>query len=76
MQKKDTVALLQQADKASGKVAASKLNTLRLLIPSLTPHSQIKEMRHFLPASVGSRKPSFPKVSQQGSLNFTKTRYL
>lgn len=74
MQKKDTVALLQQADKPSGKAAASKLNTLRLLIPALTPHSQIKEMRHFLPASVGSRKPSFPNVSQQGSLNFTKTR--
>ena len=43
MQKKDTVALFQQEDKASGKVAASKLNTLRLLIPALTPHPQIKE---------------------------------
>ena len=42
--------------------------------PCSHPHSQIKEKRHFLPASVGSRKPSFPKVSQQGSLNFTKTR--
>ena len=76
MQKKDTVALLHHADKPSGKLVVGKPNTLRLLIPALTPHSQIKEMRHFLPASVGSRKPSFPKVSQQGSLNFTKTRYL
>ena len=74
MQKKDPIALLQQADKPSGKVAASKPNTLRLLIPALTPHSQIKEMRHFLPASVGSRKPSFPKVSQQGSSNILRTR--
>ena len=74
MQKKDTVALLQQADKPSGKVAASKPTTLRLLIPALTPHSQIKEIMHFLPASVGSRKPSFPNLSQQGSSNFTKTR--
>ena len=43
MQKKDAVALLQHADKPSGKVAAGKPNTLRLLIPALTPHSQIKE---------------------------------
>ena len=43
MQKKDTVALLQQADKASGKLVVGKPNTLRLLIPALTPHSQIKE---------------------------------
>lgn len=74
MQKKDTVALLHHADKPSGKLVVGKPNTLRLLIPALTPHSQIKKMRHFLPASVGSRKPSFPNLSQQGSLNFTKTR--
>ena len=74
MQKKDTVALLHHADKPSGKLVVGKPNTLRLLIPALTLHSQIKEMRHFLPASVGSRKPSFPNLSQQGSLNFTKTR--
>ena len=43
MQKKDTVALLQQADKASGKLVVGKPNTLRLLIPALTPHSHIKE---------------------------------
>lgn len=43
MQKKDAVALLQHADKPSGKVAAGKPNTLQLLIPALTPHSQIKE---------------------------------
>ena len=43
MQKKDAVALLQQADKPRGKVAAGKPNTLRLLIPALTPQSQIKE---------------------------------
>ena len=43
MQKKDAVTLLQQVDKPSGKVAAGKLNTLRLRIPALTPHSQIKE---------------------------------
>ena len=43
MQKKDTVALLQHVDKPNGKVAAGKLNTLLLLIPALTPHSQIKE---------------------------------
>ena len=54
MQKKDAVALVQHADKPSGKIAAGKPNTLRLLIPALTPHSQIKEIRHFLPASVGS----------------------
>lgn len=36
MQKKDPIALLQQADKPSGKVAASKPNTLRLLIPALS----------------------------------------
>lgn len=43
MQKKDAVALVQHADKPSGKIAAGKPNTLRLLIPALTPHSQIKE---------------------------------
>ena len=43
MQKKDAVALLQHADKPSGKIAAGKPTTLRLLIPALTPHSQIKE---------------------------------
>ena len=43
MQKKDTVALLHHADKPSGKVVTGKLNTLRLLIPALTPHPQIKE---------------------------------
>lgn len=74
MQKKDAVALLQHADKPSGKVAAGKPNTLRLLIPALTPHSQTREMRHFLPASVVSRKPNFPNVSQQGSSNITRTR--
>ena len=43
MQKKDAVALLQHADKPSGKIAAGKPTTLRLLIPALTPHPQIKE---------------------------------
>ena len=43
MQKKDTVALLHHADKPSGKLVVGKPNTLRLLIPALTPHSQIKE---------------------------------
>ena len=43
MQKKDTVALLHHADKPSGKLVVGKLNTLQLLIPALTPHSQIKE---------------------------------
>ena len=43
MQKKDAVALLQHADKPSGKIAAGTLNMLQLLIPALTPHPQIKE---------------------------------
>ena len=43
MQKKDTVALLHHADKPSEKLVVGKPNTLRLLIPALTPHSQIKE---------------------------------
>lgn len=43
MQKKGAVALLHHADKPSGKVVTGKLNTLRLLIPALTPHPQIKE---------------------------------
>ena len=43
MQKKDAVALLQHADKPSGKIAAGKPTTLRLLVPALTPHPQIKE---------------------------------
>ncbi len=68
MQKKDAVTLLHHANKPSGKVAAGKPNTLQLLIPALTPHSQIKEMRHFLPASVGSRKPSFSQRFSTGKL--------
>ena len=43
MQKKDTIALLHHADKPSGKLVVGKPNTLQLLIPALTPHSQIKE---------------------------------
>lgn len=43
MQKKDTVALFHHAGKPSGKIAAGKPTTLRLLIPALTPHPQIKE---------------------------------
>ena len=72
MQKKDTVALLHHADKPSGKLVVGKPNTLRLLIPALTPHSQIKEMRHFLPASVGSRKPSFSQRFSTGKLKHLK----
>lgn len=73
MQKKDTVALLHHADKPSGKLVVGKPKRSGCLSP-LSPHTLKSRKRHFLPASVGSRKPSFPKVSQQGSLNFTKTR--
>ena len=71
MQKKDTVALLHHADKPSGKLVVGKLNTLQLLIPALTPHSQIKE--EVLPACTrGFAKAELSQHFSTGKLKHLK----
>ena len=67
---KDTVALLHHADKPSGKLVVGKLNTLQLLIPALTPHSQIKE--EALPAC----KRGFAKAELSQRFSTGKLKHL